>query len=85
MHAALHGVCDLRLVVPGPNATPGTNVLARQTLTPAAMKPLLHAALLGGKLLPLDSVSRIEQARRAGLAMIVDTKVTIACTITPRS
>ncbi len=79
-----HGVCDLNLVVPGARAKLGSNVQARQTLTPAAMKPLLYAARLGSTLLPLDSVSRIQQARHAGLAMLVDTKVTIACTITPR-
>jgi hypothetical protein len=83
--APFHGVCDLRLVVPGPKAKVGTNVLARQTLTPVAMKPLLHAARLDGELVPLDSASRIQQARRVGLATIVDTKVTIACTITPRT
>lgn len=79
------GVCDLRLVVPGPKAKLGVNVQARQTLTPPGTKPLLRTARLGGKLLPLDSVSRIEQAHRAGLAVLVDTQVTIACTITPRT
>ncbi len=83
--AAFHGVCELTLVVPGPKAKSGTNVRARQTLTPAAMKPLLRMALLGGSWLPLNSVSRIQQARRVGLAMLVDTKVTITCVITPRT
>jgi hypothetical protein len=83
--ATYRGVCDLQLVVPGPKAKLGTTVLARRTLTPAATKPLLHAARLGGRLVPLNSVSRIQQARRAGLAMLVDTQVTIACVITPRA
>ncbi len=84
-NAAYHGACDLTLVVPGAKAKIGSNVLARQTLTPAAMKPLLDRARLGGRMVPLDRVSRIKQARALGLAKLIDTKTVIACTITPRA
>ncbi len=80
---AFHGSCDLTLVVPGPKARLGSNVEARQTLTPAATKPLLYRARLDGKMVPLNWVSRIKQARTLGLAKLIDTQTIIACTITP--
>jgi len=82
--AAYHGVCDLTLVVPGPKAKVGTNVLARHTLTPAAMKPLLYRARLDGTMAALNWASRIKQAQSQGLATLIDTKTVIACTMTPR-
>jgi len=82
--AAYHGVCDLTLVVPGPKAKLGSNVEARRTLTPAAMKPLLFRARLGDAMVALDWASRIERARALGLARLVDTQTVIGCSITPR-
>ena len=83
--AAYQGVCDLTLVVPGPKAKLGSNVEARHTLTPAAMKPLLYRARLGGAMVALDWVSRIKRARALGLAKLIDTKTVIGCTITPHA
>ncbi len=83
--AEYHGVCDLTLVVPGSKATLGSNVQARQTLTPAAMKPLLYRARLGGAMVALNWVSRIKRAQALGLAKLIDTKTIVACTITPRA
>jgi hypothetical protein len=79
-----HGACELTLVVPGPKAVPGKTVGIRLTLTPAGKKPLLDAARLGGKLLPLDAAARIEKAKRLGLATLVDTRTLVACTVSPR-
>lgn len=83
--APYHGVCDLTLVVPGSKAKLGSNVQARRTLTPAAMKPLLYRARLGGAMVALDWASRIKRAESLGLAKLIDTGVVIACTITPRA
>ncbi len=80
-----NGVCDLTLVVPGPKAKLGTNVEARRTLTPAASQPLLYAARLSGAMTPLNWVARIKSAQHLGLAKLIDTKVVIACTITPKN
>jgi hypothetical protein len=80
-----HGACDLTLVVPGPKAVLGKTVAARHTLTPAGTKPLLYAALLGGKLMPLNGASRINAAAHAGLAALVDTHNLVACTVSPRT
>lgn len=80
---AYHGLCDLTLVVPGPKAKLGSNVQARQTLTPAASKPLLYRARLGGAMEALNWVSRIKRAQSLGLATLVDTKTVIGCAITP--
>lgn len=77
-----HGVCDLTLVVRGSKARLGSNVEARQTLTPAAMKPLLYRARLGGAMVALNRVARIKAARNLGLATLVDTQTVIGCTIT---
>ena len=82
---SFHGVCDLTLVVPGPKAAPGISVETRPTLTPAGRKPLLYAARLGSKLLPLDRASRIAEARQLHLATLIDTHTRLACTITPRA
>lgn len=79
--APFKGVCDLHLVVPGPNAKPGTSVALRKLMTPAGAKPLLYAAKLGGKMVALDRTSRIQQAAKAKLATIVDTHTLLACTI----
>jgi hypothetical protein len=80
---AFHGACELTLVVPGPKAAAGS-IATRPTLTPAGQKPLLYAARMAGKLLMLDSASRVVQAHRLGLATLVDVHVRIACTVTPR-
>jgi hypothetical protein len=79
---SFRGVCDLTLVVPGPKAAIGRNVEARPTLTPAGQKPLLYATRLNGRLLPLNWASRIELAHQQGLATLVNTHVTLACTVT---
>lgn len=78
------GVCDIHLVVPGPKAKPGSTVGMRMTLTPAGRKPLLYAARIGGTMVGLDRTSRIHEAATLGLAHIVDTKILLACTVTPR-
>jgi hypothetical protein len=82
--AAYHGVCDLTLVVAGAKARLGSTVAARQTLTPAATKPLLSRARLDGVMVPLNWVSRIKRAQALGLAKLIDTHTVIACAITPR-
>jgi len=79
---SFHGVCDLTLVVPGPKAAIGSNVEVRPRLTPAGQKPLLYAARLNGHRLPLNWASRIERAHQQGLATLVNTHVTLACTVT---
>lgn len=78
------GNCDLRLVVPGAKAIVGSNVAVRHTLTPAGGKPLLYAARLGNRMLPLTSAARVQQAAAAGLATIVDTHTILACKVSPR-
>jgi hypothetical protein len=83
-NSTFHGACDLTLVVPGPRAVIGKTVMTRRTLTPAAAKPLLYRARLGGKLVPLDTATRIKQAAHAGLATLVDTHNPLACTVSPR-
>jgi hypothetical protein len=82
--ATFHGVCDLTLVAAGPKAVPGRTVRTRPTPTPAGAHPLLYAARLGTKLLPLDRVSRIRRAQHAGLARLIDTQTLLVCTISPR-
>jgi hypothetical protein len=82
---SFRGVCELTLVVPGPKAALGRNVEARPTMTPAGRKPLLFAARVDGRLVPLDRAARIERARTLGLATLVDTQVGFACTVRPRS
>lgn len=81
---SFRGVCDVTLVVPGAKARLGANVAARQTLTPAASKPLLYQARLGAAMVPLNRVSRIEHAEALGLAKLINTHTVIACTITAR-
>jgi hypothetical protein len=79
-----HGACDLTLVVPGPKAAPGSSVETRTTETPAGPHPLLYAARLDGKLLPLTSAARIAAAKRVQLARLIDTHTDVACTVSPR-
>jgi hypothetical protein len=79
-----HGACDLTLVVPGPKATVGKTIQARPTLTPAGVKPLLYAAQLDNKLLPLNSATRIQAAKRLRLATLINTHNNVACTVSPR-
>jgi hypothetical protein len=83
-NGTFHGACDLTLVVPGPKATPGKTIHIRPTLTPAGTKPLLYAARLGNKLLPLTSAARIQTAKHLGLATLIDTHNLVACTVTTR-
>lgn len=84
-NSTFHGACDLTLVVPGPKATPGKTIQTRPTLTPAATKPLLYAARLDNKLLPLTSAARIQTAKHLGLANLIDTHNPVACTVSPRA
>ena len=79
-----HGACDLTLVVPGPKATAGKTIQTRPTLTPAGIKPLLYAARLANKLLPLTSATRIQTANHLRLATLIDTHNLVACTVSPR-
>ena len=72
--------CALTLVVPGSRAKPGTNVLARPTLTPAGTKPLVYAVRLG-RMVPLDRASRITAATAAHLTTTIDTGVKFGCTV----
>ena len=80
-----HGACDLTLVVPGPKAKAGKTVQTRLTLTPAGTKPLLYAARLGTKVVPLTSATRIQAAKRLALATLIDTHTLVACTVSPRA
>lgn len=82
--AGFAGVCELELVVPGPNAAVGKTALARRTLTPAGPRPLLYAVRLGGSVVRLTAASAIARAARARLATIVDTGTRIACHVRPR-
>ncbi len=84
-YATFHGACDLTLVVPGAKGTLGSSIEGRHTLTPAGTRPLLYAARLGSKLLPLTSAARIVKAEHAGLAGLVDTHTAVACTVSPRA
>jgi hypothetical protein len=83
--ASFRGVCELTLVVPGPRAVMNRSVEARDTLTPAGTKPLLYAARLGGRLVPLDRAARIQRAHALGLATLVDTHVGFVCSVQRRS
>ena len=83
--STFHGACDLTLVVPGPNAKAGNTIQTRPTLTPAGTKPLLYAARLGNKLLPLTSAAKVQAAKRLGLATLIDTRNHVACSVTPRA
>ena len=80
-----HGACDLTLVVPGAKGALGRSIQGRHTLTPAGSRPLLYAARLGSKLLPLTSTARIAAAAHAGLASLIDTHTPVACTVSPRA
>lgn len=84
-NSTFHGACDLTLVVPGPKATAGKTIKTRPTLTPAGTKPLLYAAPLDNKLLPLTSAARIQTAKHLGLATLIDTHNLVACTVSPRA
>jgi hypothetical protein len=84
-NGTFHGACDLTLVVPGPKATAGTTIQTRPTLSPAGTKPLLYAARLGNKLLPLTSAARVQTAKHVGLATLIDTHNLVACTVSPRA
>jgi hypothetical protein len=75
------GACVLSLVVPGPSAVPGTNVLVSPTATPAGIKPLANRAVLGGTMKTLTSAARIQSAAKLGLVTIVDTQVVLGCTV----
>jgi hypothetical protein len=77
------GPCDITLVMPGPKAG-RTAVRMRTTLTPAGTKPLVYAALLGGRMQPLTSAARIDEAKRAGLVVAVDTHTVIYCAVAKR-
>ena len=83
-NSTYHGACDLTLVVPGPGATAGNTIRRRPTLTPAGIKPLLYAARLDNKLLPLTSAARIQTAKHLRLATLIDTHNLVACTVSPR-
>ena len=83
-NSTYHGACDLTLVVPGPKATAGKTIQTRPTLTPAGIKPLLYAARLDNKLLPLSSAARITTAEHLRLAALIDTRNLVACTVSPR-
>jgi hypothetical protein len=72
--------CALTLVVPGPRAKPGKNILVRTTLTPAGTKPLVYAVRLG-HMRPLDRASRITAAAAAHLVTTVNTGIKLGCTI----
>ena len=80
-----NGACDLTLLVPGPKAKLGANVMARPTATPSGAHPLLYAVRLGGRLVPLNSAARIGAARKSGLAVAVDTHTLVACTVSVRA
>lgn len=73
------GPCDLTLVVPGPHGKGA--VAMRSTLTPSGTHPLVYAARIDGKMLPLTSVARIDRALSAGLVAAVNTHVVISCTV----
>lgn len=80
MASVYDGPCDLTLVVPGPRA--GTaGVRTRMTLTPAGTKPLVYAALVGGRLQPLTSAATIDAAAKAGVVKRIDTHTVISCTV----
>jgi hypothetical protein len=83
-NGTFQGACDLTLVVPGPKATAGKTIRTRSTLTPAGTKPLLYAARLGSKLVPLTSAARIQTAKHLALATLIDTHNLVACTVSPR-
>jgi hypothetical protein len=72
--------CALTLVVPGPRAKVGTNILVRPTLTPAGTKPLVYAVRLG-RIVPLNRASRITAASASHLVATVNTGVEIGCTV----
>jgi hypothetical protein len=75
------GPCDLTLLVPGPHGK--GKVETRRTQTPLGPKPLVYAARLGGRMLPLTSTARIHRAQSAGLVAAVDTHNVISCTVQP--
>ncbi|MGH2998289.1 MAG: hypothetical protein ACRDNM_03230 [Gaiellaceae bacterium] len=79
--AVFSGPCDLTLVVPGTHAK--GNVEMRSTLTPGGTHPLVYAARIGGKMLPLTSVARIRAAKAARLVATVDTHAVISCKVSP--
>jgi hypothetical protein len=78
------GVCDIHLVVPGPNGKPGSTVSVRTTLTPVGGKPLVYAVMLRGKMQPLTWAARIGRAAQLGLVQVVDTHTLLACDVSPR-
>jgi len=79
------GACDIMLVVPGPKAAKPGAVRKQAMLTPAGTLPLLSAARLGTRLVPLNSAVRIRKAQRLGFAKLVDTHTVIGCTASART
>ncbi len=75
------GPCDLTLLVPGADGK--GNVRTRRTETPMGPEPLVYAARLGGRMLPLTSVARIRRATAAHLVKAIDTHNVISCTVQP--
>lgn len=75
------GPCDLTMVVPG--ARGKGKVRTRRTETPNGPKPLVYAALIGGRMRPLTSTTRILRAEKARLVTAVDMHVVISCTVKP--
>ncbi len=74
------GPCDLTLLVPGTHGK--GKVRTRRVETPLGRKPLVYAARLGGRMLPLTFVGRIRWAERARIVTGIDLTV-ISCTVAP--
>jgi hypothetical protein len=73
------GPCDLTLLVPGPRGKGA--VATRSTMTPSGAHPLVYAARIGGEMVPLTSVARIERAVSGGLVAAINTHVVISCAV----
>jgi hypothetical protein len=73
----------VEIVLPGPNAIPGVNVLFRMESTAHGPAPLLYAADLDGDGIPenLTSDAKVDLAVELGLASTVDTGVRFVCPV----
>lgn len=75
------GPCEPTLLVPGPHGK--GKVETRRTQTPLGPKPLVYSARLGGRMLPLTFVGRIQWAEKARIVTAVDMNEVISCTVEP--
>jgi hypothetical protein len=82
-HTAYDAICDITIVVPGPRARTGINILTRPILTTLGTRPLLYAANLGNGMKPLTYATRVQRAYDLQLARFIPI-TSLPCEIDPK-